>query len=337
MKMLFILAIFSAFSLISFGQSPVDIVEKSIKVAAMATTTEYYGFAEGDKVIFNFSVEKGKDFKDVTISEYPNNVKFADHNIEKIENKAINIPRKGIYKFEYYNAYFLPRTINIKIQRVPKDETTKSFNTNIKWVEGVDTTYMDQQESFALIADTSFEEVMNSKIKVNAQTIKDTLNKTIIDFVLPANTIKWTWWIGIGEPGLQAFENDRRKMEEIVKVPKSTNPLAGLALGLIPMTRITTGGSIHYYFISSEEETLNFNKGLSFKFFKQGAAVADFGLMNYVNKLPQKYYLGIRNDNIVQGADVNVKILAAVVNTSYKPVIEKAAIYINKKMPVHEQ
>lgn len=334
--MLFLTAILAAFSLISLSQNPVDVTEKSIKVAAMATTTEYYGFAEGDKIIFDFSVEKGKDLKDVTISEYPNSVRFAEHNIEKIENKILSIQRKAIYKFEYYNAYFLPRSVNIKIQRIPKDETTRSFNTNVKWIDGFDTTYLDQQENVALIADTSFEEVINSKIKLSAQTNKDTLNKLMTDFTLPANTIKWTYWIGVGEQGMQAFENDGKKMEEL-KFSKSSNPLSGLALGLIPMTRIPSGGSIHYYFISSEEEATSFKKGLSFKFFKQGVAAADFGLMNYVNKLPQKYYLGIRNDNIVHAADVNIKILAVIVNTSYKAVTEKASIYINKRIPVHEQ
>ena len=57
--------------LLSLSQDTVVVVEKSIKVAAMSSMTEYYGFAEGDKVVFNFWVEKGKELKDIIISEYP--------------------------------------------------------------------------------------------------------------------------------------------------------------------------------------------------------------------------------------------------------------------------
>jgi hypothetical protein len=336
MKLLPLVAIFLAFSLNSFGQDTVVVVEKSLKIGGMSPATEYYGFEEGDRVIFTLFLEKG-ELKDVSISEYPNNIKFAEHTIEKLDKKVLEIPRKGIYKFDYYNSYILPRTINIKIQRIPKDKTTKSFNTNVRWIDKVDTTYPAQQETYTLGADTTFEEVINTKVKIYSPAITNNPDRTTLEFVLPANTIKWVYWIGTGDESEKAFENDSKKFADGgTKLQGTVNPLAGLALGLSTLTSLTEGNSIHYYFISTGEETQKFTNSVSFKCFKKGAAPIDFALMNYANKNPQKYYLALRNDNATQNLGVSVKILAIAVNNKYKAVTERVPIYTTHKIPVNE-
>ena len=337
MKILSLAAIFTLFSLMSLGQDTLVVVEKSMKIAGMSPLTEYYGFAEGDQIVFTLYLEKG-ELKDVTIAEYPNNVKFAEHTIEKLDKKVIVIPRNGIYKFDYYNSFILPRNINIKIQRIPKDKTTKSFNTNVRWVDKIDTTYPAQQETYSLVADTTFEEVINTKVKINSPTMTNNSNRTTLDFVLPASTLKWVYWIGTGDESEKAFENDSKRFADGgTKLQGTFNPLAGFALGLNSMTHLTEGNNIHYFFISTGEETQKFANSVSFKCFKQGVATADFALMNYTNKNPQKYYLALRNDNATQNVEVNIKILAIVVNSKYKAVTERVPTYITHKIPVHEQ
>jgi len=59
--------------------------------------------------------------------------------------------------------------------------------------------------------------------------------------------------------------------------------------------------------------------------------------MNYANKNPQKYYLGLRNNNPTQNAEVTVRLLAVVVNKKYRVTTESVPSYINHKMPVNEQ
>ncbi len=337
MKMLFFIAAITAFSITTSAQDTVIVVEKSIKIAGMSPLTEYYGFAEGDKMIFSLSLDKG-ELKDLTISEYPGNIKFADHAIEKIDKKIIVISRNGIYKFEYYNSFILPRAVTLKIQRIPKDATTRSFNTNVKWVDKIDTVYQSQQDTYTLGADTTYEEVINTKVKMNSSEKQDNSNKVILDFLLPAGTLKWAYWIGSGDEGEKAFENDTKKFAASeVKLRGTDSPLAGLAFGLNTMTHPAEGNSIHYYFISTNEETQKFARENSFKFFKQGEAVADFSLMNYANKNPQKYYLGLRNNNATKNAEATVRILAIVTNNKYKAVTESVPTYINHKVPVNEQ
>jgi len=334
MKMLPLSAACLIISIFSFGQDTVNVVEKTLKIAGMSPATEYYGFAEGDKLIFTVYLDKG-ELKDISIAEYPNNVKFSDHNSGRIDKKVIIIPQKGIYKFDYYNAFLLPRNVSIKIQRIPADSKTRSFNTNVKWIDKTDTTYDAPQETYSLGADTTFEEVINSTISLTSN--KNNQNKAITDFTLPPNTLKWVFWFGAGEEAKQAFETDQKKFTEVSLKPKNTiNPLAGLALGSMQMTQLATGDNVHYYFFSNETEAQNFNKGAAFKFFKQGESPTSFALMNYANKNTQKYYFGLRNDNAEKDISVIVKILAVVVNNKYKAVSERMPRYTTHKVPVNE-
>lgn len=337
MKQLTILFLFSLIVFRTLGQDTIDVVEKNIKVGGLSRETEYYGFAEGDRVIFNLTVENKKDLKDITISEYPNSVKFADHTTDKVQNKVLNISRNGIYVFEYYNSNISGRTINVKIQRIPKSESTKFFNTNIKWVNKVDTTYAARENTYLISSDTSMVDVIDSKVRVHSQTNLDNPNKTIVDFIIPKNTIKWTYWIGVGNEGQQAFQQDQANFSRSgTKVIGSINPLAGLAFGLITMTHANIGENVKYYFMPTWEDVLKFKAGQTFMQFKNGNVVTDFGLLNYATKNNAKYYIGLENDNVAQGIDVNIKILAVTVNNKYKTVTEKVPTYTNKSVPVNE-
>jgi hypothetical protein len=338
MKSLFFSFILSIFSVVSKAQDVIDVIEKNIKVGGVSREIDYYGFAEGDKVIFNLSVEKGKELKDVTITQYPKSVKFAYHTVEKIKDKIINISKTGIYKFEYYNSNISGRTINIKIQRIPKDESTKSFNTNVTWINKVDTIYQAQTKTYIIGSDTTFTEVINSTVRVHSQTNLDHPDKTIVDFILPANTLKWTYWIGVGDESQKTFEQDKQRFASAgAKLLSTINPLAGIAFGLFAMTQGNIGDNVIYYFLPSWEDVQKFMSKQTFMQFKQGNAVIDFGLINASNSRNQKYYIGLQNDNLRQGINVNVKILAVVVNTRTEDRVEKTPIYTNTRIPINEQ
>ena len=67
---IFLIALFTSATFSLAGQDTVVVVEKSIRIASLTPVAEYYGFAKGDKVIFNFWVEKGKELKDITVTEW---------------------------------------------------------------------------------------------------------------------------------------------------------------------------------------------------------------------------------------------------------------------------
>ena len=118
------------------AQEPIDVAEIAVKVSAKGEEELYYGFAEGDQIIFSFSEADGRDVKEVEIIELPSNSKFQDIETKEIKNKIIKVTKKGIYKFRFYNSALLKsRICKVKIQRIPKNADLVDFNTGVKWVE----------------------------------------------------------------------------------------------------------------------------------------------------------------------------------------------------------
>lgn len=329
---LFFLVLISNYS---FCQDTLTVVEKTIKINGLSNEIEYYGFAKGDQVIFNMTVENRKDIKNISISEYPNSVKFADYSRKDIRNKVINIPRNAVYVFDYNNSNLSGRIVNIKIQRIPESEKTEQFNTNVRWVNSIDTTYSAKENTYLASSDTSIVPVLNSTIQVHSKTNMDSPNKIFINFTIPANTIRWTYWIGVGKEGQEAFQKDEANFSKSgTKILESMNPLVGLAFGLITMSHAQIGESVKYYFMPTVLDAQRFMAGQQFTLFKNGDVITDFGLMNYATRNNTTYFLGLQNDNLMQGINVNVKIIAIVVNNKYQTVAEKTPIYTNKLIPV---
>ena len=69
------------------SQQVIDVTEQTIKVGAMKTEEMYFGFAEGDQVIFNFTEADKKELKEIEITEWPNTSKFSDYKTWKVENR----------------------------------------------------------------------------------------------------------------------------------------------------------------------------------------------------------------------------------------------------------
>ncbi|MGL5888387.1 MAG: hypothetical protein ACRC3B_00800, partial [Bacteroidia bacterium] len=51
-------------SLILNGDSAVDVTEQTLKISGNSEEILYYGFAEGDKILFSFSETDGKELKE---------------------------------------------------------------------------------------------------------------------------------------------------------------------------------------------------------------------------------------------------------------------------------
>ena len=126
----------------------IDVAENTLKVGALGEEIFYYGFAEGDQLIFNFEEINGKELKELEIIELPGSSKFMDYKTKKIENKTINITETGVYKFRFANSAIGGRICKCKIQRVPASETTKKFNSSVYWKTVHDTTYTTEQEKY---------------------------------------------------------------------------------------------------------------------------------------------------------------------------------------------
>ena len=169
-----------------YAQKPVDVAESSIRVGIKGEEAVFYGFAEGDQIIFSFEETNGKEMKEVEILETPASSKFMEYKTSKIENKTVTVLRTAIYKFRFANSALLPRVCKYKIQRIPAGAATQNFNTTVYFDEYNDTTYTNEIDTYIDKSDTVINNFQDRTIKVNPGSAPGS-SKAIFNFTLPEN------------------------------------------------------------------------------------------------------------------------------------------------------
>jgi len=302
----------------SFGQTPIDIAESTLKVSAFGEEVFYYGLAEGDQLIFNFEEVNGKELKELEITELPSSSKFMDYKTKKVENKTLTITKTGIYKFRFANSALTGRICKFKIQRIPANETTKKFNTNVYWKDIFDTTYTMEQERYLVKADTIISNLTDQVAKVHSVGNVNG-NRTSFNFTIPENTIAWSYYIGVDQAGMQAFEKATKDLSKSVcpilfRMP-GYGPMAALALGGVSyLSQIQSGEDIDFYIVDNNNVNL-FLQNQQFSYIRKGKVVNDYSKM--AAPLYGMYNMCLSNDNAVLGVDVLVKITAVIVNKQW--------------------
>jgi len=237
----------------------------------------YYGFAAGDKIFFHFEETNNKELKEIEIVELPATVRFTDTKVNKIDHKIIEIANTGIYKFRFTNG-ILPRTFTFNIQRIPSDASTQNFNTTVYTRVVQDTVFYTEDEQYIDRTDTVITNFQDRIVKIQPST---GVNKAAFNFVLPENTIAWSYYFYTDEAGKKIFD-DASKNSPSVKQSKLSGqgPLAEEMLGTNPhFKKIAPGREINYWIVENENAAL-FLSGAQFRFIKKGSAVNDFSRMD---------------------------------------------------------
>ena len=301
----------------TYGQKTVDVAESSIKIGIKGEETIYFGFAEGDQLIFSFEEINGKEMKEVEITEMPANSRFIEYKTSKLENKTISIPRTAIYKFRFENSALIPRVCKYKIQRIPAGEATIKFNSTVYNDTYFDTSYTTEIESFIDKTDTVINNFQERTIKVNSMTAPGS-SKSTFNFVLPENTVVWSYYISADKAGQQVYLDASKNLNEnagviIEKFPKY-GPLAAVALEAPSyLTRLDSGQHINYWIVEGENAEL-FSAGQQFRFLKKGKAINDFARMEPGDRA---FHFCLHNDSKDTQVTVTVKITAILVNEKF--------------------
>lgn len=303
----------------SFAQTPVDVTERTFKLSGMGgEETFYFGFAEGDQLIFNFEEANGKEIKEVEITEYPSASRFMDYKTNKIINKKINVTKTAVYQFRFLNTAIAGRVCKFKLQRIPGNDKYLDFNTDVYWKTLYDTIYTNITEDYLVSRDTVYHNVTDQVAKVHSQTNLNG-NKTTFNFVLPENTVAWSYYIGVDQEGQDAYARAVRSFASsaspLVSRLPGYGPLIALALnGVSFFTQLQKGEDIDYYICTGNNASLFLN-GDPFYSIKKGKVLNDFSQMT--TPLSGMYHFCFYNDNAVTGVTVTVKILAVSVTETW--------------------
>lgn len=307
---------------------PVVVMETSFKLG-MEEKEIHLGFDKGDEVVFDFEVIKGKPVKEVDFAEYLGNLLYSDFKSKKITKKRFKINRKGIYFFRFKGGGLGGKVCKVHIERIPGPDSSPDFNTNIVWetrndttikyqtkriIVGYDTTYTTKYRAKLIKVDTTFVNLTDRTERVHSQTNLENDNISKFSVNLPRNektelyskkVISWAYWIGVGNEGHAAFEAEKKKFiqNNIASTISAVNPLAGLAIGAYSIAaKPPAGDNIHYWFTTYYDDGTSRNLA-------NGNSVSSFGRETKI--LQGGFKVTLQNDNLMNGINVNVKVMVA--------------------------
>jgi hypothetical protein len=325
-----------------FGQK-ITVAELALKLEGNTQEEVMYGFAAGDKILLDMQAT-GSSFGEVKVYQYPNlDTPVYTATSVKEEKKEIAVLSKSVYLFRFKNTATGKRGLTVNLQRMPKNNTTKDFNTAVKWVTVNDTTYSTEQKQVLVGYDTlhtqktrrvvaseqKYEEVVMDKSQRVLATTSFGDTRTSVNFTLPANAITtydskkvvaWAYWVGVGEESNDFWKQNRGMIVGAVKGAAAyfTTPLGGIAAGAVTNLLLPTNGEDVEYALVNEANCKLFTEGKTCKPFDNGKGIAAYKRFTDANMLQGKYYIALANDNYVQPIDVNVKVSAIIEHIKYK-------------------
>jgi hypothetical protein len=320
---------------LTFSQEPILVTESTIMLDLEQTKELFFSFAEGDEIIFDMQMVKGKHIKEIEIIEMPSNSIISEFKVGSINNKRIQIRNKGIYKFRFFSSSLTRRVCKIKVKRIPANTSTKNFNTNWEWEVKRDTTYTAYQEDSLVgyqtikyketvkeLRDTKLEEIllMDKSQKVHS-FYNENPSRTYLSVNLPLlnnsslkeeRLLAWSYWIGVGQEAQDAYTENMNSVSKLIEKAASSyyqTPLAGVAVGAISELIIPQAGEdVQYYFVEDYQNIQQFLNNQQFLQFDMGKGRAAYGRNDRLKQ--GTFYIGLSNDNLTQGIEVDIKVLA---------------------------
>lgn len=318
------------FSLATFGQDAVDVTDQTIKIKGEEEL--HFGFAQGDKIIFNFREIDGKELKEIEIIEYPNNSKFSDFKTAKIENKALTVSKQAVYIFRFKVGGLGGRICKVQIQRIPGSEATRDFNTTVTWVTKQDTTWNSYTRDIVVGYDTTY--VQNTKKElVRVDTlVTELFSKTeqigndeysYLNVSLPENSytpntsnpyqskevIAWSYWLGTNNENYESANKSATSGISALGALTGYGALAELAVtGISLFSNPSVGSNVQYSFIAVQS-------GQQFTF-DSGNGIAGSGRNDKL--LQGGFQIRLYNDNVWNDINVTVKVIAVQVSKTWQ-------------------
>ncbi|WP_420571935.1 hypothetical protein [Kordia sp.] len=324
--------------------NPVDVTSLSIKLSFQQTIDHYYSFDEGDEIIFNLEMIKGRHIKSIEITALPSNILLSEFKTKKLVNQRIKVKKKCVVRFRFYSSSITKRVCRVKIQRIPSDASKNNFNTDWKWKVIRDTTYVNYSEdSLTGYTTIHFKE---KKRELKGEKLEEILvfdksqkvhscfkgnNRTYLKVGLPRLTntefreerlVSWAYWVGVGEESQNAYQDNLKSIKNVTKSVASyyTTPLGALAIGEITNLILPNiGEDVQYYFIRDYENTQLFLNEKQFLQFDMGKGRAAYGRSD---RFPEgDFYIALSNDNKITPINVNVKVIAMKQIQLYEDVV----------------
>ena len=337
----------------NYGQESVEVCDKTIKVGALSEEVFYYGFADGDQIVFSLEEINGKEVKEVEIAEYPKNIKFSDFKTKKIENKQILVNKKNVYKFRIYNSSLGSRVCKIKVHRIPSNENTRNFNTTVNWIEkqettyntytkdvtvGYETTYETKVKKELVKVDTIFTQLFDKNLRVHSEMAVGKTQYTCATVELPVNSyfpnqlnpykttevVSWSYWLGVGQKSKEEYERTNQSFKSGISTigaltgNKALAALAVTGISMFANTNVGDNVNFKFYGLQNSNEII----------IDYGNVVSASGRNDKVTQ--GAFSVQLFNDNFKDGIDVSLKMIVMQIQKTWQDIQYQEKIEIPK-------
>lgn len=312
--------------------------EMTLRISSGEEQSLYYRFAAGDEIQFSFSETQSRKLKSVQILEWPEEMRYDASDIAETRMQHIVVRATGVYCFRFWGGPG-EREVSVSIKRKPSADFLLRFDTAVRWETRQDTFYRKGNTEWPgwiyrsekrtrrelLQADTAAITVLEKTERIFPRAgVLYGSNTSEIRFSLPQNQylpsreqvqsaselISWAYWIGVGDEADRSFKDANIKavsrladMAAGLQLISSSSGYGALALlavkGVAMFSNPPKGDNVQY--------TLWNDKG---KALDSGNSIVAFRRMEA--PLQGDFMLQLSNDNVLEGINVSVKILAAV-------------------------
>lgn len=325
-----------------FSQNPIPVTDMSFKLNSNSTEEFYYSFSEGDVIVVDFELNKGKGVK-FEIIELPYQTK-TNQFTPRLTNYKINVFSTNVYLFRVTNGNG-NKMCSLSIKRIPKSQETVNFNTGWQWKTLYDTTFTTYKEDSLVGHDTVHytETVKEVASKEMSEVVLANNNELVhsigyIDHDNPRKFVKiklpenqkygnteqrvygWTYWIGVTSKKSHILSNLIKGGTTVIPgIPKLVKYLLGTAVD-ITIPKESETDIIYWYLVNNGNDANNFINGQYFSCVTQGYGTGAYS--KFVNNNTQgTYYICLHNKEYTHwSVNVYVQVVALVETITYKDV-----------------
>ncbi len=279
----------------------------------------FYGFQKGDVVLVNVEPEKAGQTINLEVQDYASgSVVYSSKSIKKVKDLRLTVPQKAVYSFILTSATGNPLAARLSIKRLPAADELRHFNPNITWKNVADTTWTTASEKVLVKGELTPTTLIDKTFRV-ASMANLNPSRVAVPFKLPANTVHWVYWVGVGQQSVEDLKNMTKMVTKGASLVASSTvgPLVGFGLGLIPnLPQVAASGNIDYYFMNkaSADKFVAGEEGWKPYTFAQGTGIVSDYKKVSLSETPKTadgtLYATFRNSNTVTGLDITLKIVA---------------------------
>ena len=340
----FVPAIVAAFLFASAlqAQQPLTVADMTLRLSGKETKELFYSFAAGDEILFSFFETENRLLQEVQITTWPEQVRYAARDIADTRDQKIRVPATGVYRFRFSNASG-ERLCRIAIQRRPASDDLRLFDTAVRWEERIDTFYMKGKTERP--AWTDVPEVKNRRVLAKTDTSAVTVlekterifsrsgkvygsNMSETKFKLPENrylpnrqnpasvseVTSWAYWIGVGDEADRSFQD--ANIKAVSKVADAASGLGLMSGGYGALALLAVKG-VAMFSNPPKGDNVRFTLwNDSGKQIDSGNSIVAYRRMEA--PLQGHFTFQLSNDNMVDGINVTIKILAIVQTQTYR-------------------